>query len=136
MKNSKGAPTYLPCKGLSKINMLKFVAVPAPDRANVLTSKNDVTAQSNFFQIQDALFTFQHIYKASTDKTYDDCFSVALKIAKKHNKIKATSRYLSLINNTKTFHFLFTLFKLTVAAPDITYAPTSKKYVTTKPIPL
>ena len=89
MKSSKGAPTYLPCKGLSKINLLKFVAVPAPDRASVLTSKKDVTAQPNFFQIQDPLFAFQHIYKASTDKTYADCFSVALKIAKKHKKLRA-----------------------------------------------
>ena len=93
----------------------------------------------NFFLLQTFqffLFTFQFIYEASADKTYAECFSVALKIAKKkHKKIKGTPPYLFLINNTKNFRFLFTFFKLAVAAPDTMYAPISQKYITAQSNP-
>ena len=50
VQKSKGALPYLSCKALTKINLSKFVVVAAPDRANVPTSKKDVTAQPNFIQ--------------------------------------------------------------------------------------
>ena len=57
------------------------------------------------------------------------------KLLKKHRKIKGTPPYLFLINNTKNFRFLFTFFKLAVAAPDTMYAPISQKYITAQPNP-
>ena len=57
------------------------------------------------------LLTFECISEASAGKAYAECFSRALKIAKKITckKIKGTPPYLSWMNFTKIFHFFYFL---------------------------